>query len=152
MRAFRVTGTSMWPALKTGDVVITDESGKLEAGRLILRTIEGVEIVHRLLSREMSKGDRFLEPDPQIESSDRIEVIVRVIPRRLADRNGNSGWSDLGWRRLSKIQAALSLFQVGLGFRAAKYLVLLILITNGWVLRSLLYATSLGEIYVVRKR
>lgn len=148
MKAVRVEGTSMWPVLKTGDLVLVDtDEREPRVGDIVLRTISDSPIVHRVLSGEITKGDRFSECDPGSGSRSRIgEVVIGVIPRRLALQ---AGWSPANLRppfdRLIGIQTRLSHAQARAESARARRALLAGLMVNGWMIRSLYYFMKRGK-------
>ena len=84
---FRVSGTSMNPTLKTGDIVVIGKgiNGNLTDEIVVFEDHTIGLIVHRVIADNsemvMTKGDANDSPDGWITKENVIGVVVFVIPR-----------------------------------------------------------------------
>lgn len=158
MKALTLSGTSMWPALKTGDLVIVDQRENLSVGDIVVREIDGVTIAHRYLGRELTKGDRYSVADPRwIDRADSAWTVIRVVPRRIA-RNHVAFQKSMALEPrtftrvlslLGRVQTWLSRLQAKFAVKPAKRALLLPLLANGLMIRCLYYLKSLGAFHVM---
>ena len=83
----RVTGSSMLPALRPGDVLLirhcTIEESRL--GDIILYIRRRRLFAHRVISRSaarlVTQGDSIAEPDPSVTANELLGKVVRVMRR-----------------------------------------------------------------------
>lgn len=84
--SFRVEGTSMYPAIKPGDIVFTDNKinlGDLRDGDIIVFVAEGDFVVHRLHKKNgkiFTKGDNNPEKDKNyLNNKTLIGKVIKII-------------------------------------------------------------------------
>ncbi len=93
---FRVTGCSMWPAIRGGDVLELEPCTQPSPGDVVLCLTRGEFVVHRCLGREdgklVTQGDALQFPDgPLLPSA----VLGKVVSREPAAWP----WRILAWVR-----------------------------------------------------
>jgi hypothetical protein len=135
MKALDVVGTSMWPVLKNGDTVLVDESMSPQIGDMVARKIDEMIIVHRYLSRGLTKGDRFLEADPEFLEDEETMTVVGLVPRRTKMVGKANFAKQIANGKLESLQTYLSRSQLSTASRLLKRAALAALIINGCVLR-----------------
>lgn len=155
MKAVAVTGKSMWPALKTGDLVFISSAAAPRPGDLIFFMDGDSAIVHRWLGPGLCKGDHEIHNDEWPRQPD-FALVTGVIPRRRLERGGRVRISALRANRIARasqaLQSALSLHQMHAGNPYFCRFYRLLLIANGWLLRLFIYLNPGEQNYVMSDR
>ncbi len=144
MKVFEVSGTSMWPALKSGDQIFARETAQIHVGDLVVISNDETAIVHRQLPQGVTKGDRFLLADKRSPIN---YVGSKVIPRRWVGTKPliAVGLGDPLSQRLSVLQAFLSWNQLACRSSLVRYCFLPALVGVGFLLRSWIYTKAFCE-------
>jgi signal peptidase I len=78
----RVSGGSMDPALRDGDVVLIERLQRCQRGDVVVAKLDGRIVMHRVVSvdtdRVQLRGDNRVECDPPIALEDVIGRVTRV--------------------------------------------------------------------------
>ena len=80
----RVTGSSMLPAIRPGDVLWISRCGLAEAdlGDIVLYTRHRRLFVHRIVARSgahlVTQGDAITDPDPPVNGAELLGKVVRI--------------------------------------------------------------------------
>lgn len=153
MKPFRVSGTSMWPVLKTGDLVFTQSKARLEPGDLVVRTIEGTPTVHRYLGAGITKGDCAPKFDDSSGFSENGAVVIGIVPRKLHLRGGELriAPANSSLNVLTRFQTTLSRLQAQSASRLARISCRVGLLGNGLVIRGLYYSRKQESLNVVHE-
>lgn len=83
----RVTGSSMLPAIRPGDVllILHCRIGQAHPGDIVLFTRERRLFAHRVISRSsvelITQGDGIGEPDPCVGADELLGKVIRVLRR-----------------------------------------------------------------------
>ncbi len=145
MKAFFLAGTSMWPALKAGDIALCEEGGAApRPGDLVVREIAGVAYAHRYLGPGLTKGDRlrFADPEPGSEETFRKVVAVRL------RRGGKLFRVDAPGSLtpfLSSLQMKIAIVQLRADSRLARAALAPSMLACGLMLRSWFYVSGRSE-------
>jgi signal peptidase I len=148
MKPFRVVGTSMWPVLKDGDLVLTQNKKELERGDLVVRLVGDSPTVHRFLAPGVTKGDWSAFPDEPGDFVSSGDAVIGIVPRGLATRKIAPARPRprflLRWQaRLSEIPSqnmiTRKVFRLGL-------------VCNGLLLRGLYYQPQQESLNVVSEQ
>ncbi len=150
MKALKVHGSSMWPFLKSGDMVLIERCHQPKPGDLIVHESFGVATVHRYLADGLVKGDRLSRHDFISKSEFYLDwVVVEIVLRAFSEHRGRMRSASLNSAGLTQVitrwQTSLALLQLQTTHRWARSLCSAVLILNGFALRQLCYFRSLGR-------
>lgn len=144
MKMVRVTGTSMWPVLKDGDLALIANHRSIGKGDLVVRSIDGQDILHRWLSEGVTKGDRYRIADPRLHEEN-LGRVVCVVPRRISERSGKLRGARVDGavlRFLNRVQSAISRRQSESNSWLVQRTLLAALLLNGSLIRTAYYVSS----------
>lgn len=155
MKVVAVSGRSMWPALKTGDLVFVDPSKKPCPGELVYFHEGDVATVHRWLGPGLCKGDHEIHAD-EPSCAQNIQTVWGVVPRRRLKNAGQVAISPQAAsplvRLMQRLQSGLSILQMRTQNRVSRRVYRLLLIANGWLMRILLYLNVGAQSHVMLER
>ena len=84
LKLLSLNGTSMWPRLKTGDLLLWKESSRLSEGDIAILQSKHIDhlVVHRFIAPAITKGDREKWSDQKVHPDIKIvgKALWRVLP------------------------------------------------------------------------
>jgi hypothetical protein len=116
---FPVSGSSMWPVLRSGERIVVRHGGRTPVvGDIVVFLQEDRTLAHRVIRRRgegadfelRAKGDCTLVADPGWLGPERIVGVVEAVVRsgRVRRRPGMGGFAGAGLAFFSRLQGALA--------------------------------------------